>query len=285
MTTRKGKSRERLSRRKIAWAIGVAAGLALPGAIGLACHRQALARWQQERDRAVQIREQASSEASRTQKKKAAEWRAAWSRAAVARQPHYELLATLARATPPSIVLRELRCEGDGFRLEGRVCEKANRPDSPLIQFCQDLAPRSAPWRWPGAPETAATDFAWQGVFQTEAAAPPTEADAAQWEARAALVRDSLPTEKDFEAAAEDWNRHWTVVAQPGAEFPDLEVRHYALAYPHPTLRAWSDIVQTVRELCAEPGVTLDGLVLAAAPDGGDAFTQARITLTARLRR
>jgi hypothetical protein len=75
------------------------------------------------------------------------------------------------------------------------------------------------------------------------------------------------------------------LLAQSTDRFPDLEVRHWALAYPHPTLGSWSDIVQTVRRLCAEPGVTIDSLVLAAAPDGSDAFTQAQITVTARLRR
>ncbi len=61
-------------------------------------------------------------------------------------------------------------------------------------------------------------------------------------------------------------------------------MRHYALAYAQPSLGAWSDIVQALRAMEAEPGVSVDSFVLAAAPDGSDAFTQAQLTLTARLR-
>jgi len=43
--------------------------------------------------------------------------------------------------------------------------------------------------------------------------------------------------------------------------------------------------VQTLQLLGAAPGVTVDSLALTAAPDGADAFTRARIGLTARLRR
>jgi hypothetical protein len=225
--------------------------------------------------------------------------RAAFDRVRVASQPHYELLMALAKATPPDIVLRELVCDGAGFRLRGRVFERAGRPDSPLIQFCRDLAPPGAPWRFPNAPDVDGAEFAWRGLFLTEDAGPgnaggpgassgPAGAepeDAARWEKITSAARSRLPSEREFDGETEELGRHWTVLARSSDRFPGLEVRHCALAYNQPTLGSWSDIANTVKAICAEPGVTLDGLDLAAAPDGGDAFNQAQIMLTARLRR
>ena len=81
-----------------------------------------------------------------------------------------------------------------------------------------------------------------------------------------------------------EWSGHWTVLTRSAEHFPDLEIRHYALACVDPTLGAWSEIVATIGRLCAQPGLSVDSLVLAAAPDGSDAFAQAQVTLTARLR-
>jgi hypothetical protein len=299
MTARKGKDRRRLTRRTIAWATGLVLALGLAGAVGFAFHRQALARWRREREREETAREQATSEAILAWQRQIADLRADWGRMGVPSQPHYELLLALARVTPANISLRELRCDGEGFLLRGHVYEKADRPDSPLIQFCRDLTPPENSWRFSGGPEVVEGDFAWRGTFQAMAGSPegdggskarPLPADAGpiaagQWKELVSSARARLPAERDFKREAEPWNRHWTVLAQSTDRFPDLEVRHWALAYPHPTLGSWSDIVQTVRSLCAEPGVTVDSLVLAAAPDGSDAFTQAQLTVTARLRR
>jgi len=98
------------------------------------------------------------------------------------------------------------------------------------------------------------------------------------------IARESLPAAPDFEAWLARECGNWTSLASATDRYPGLEVRHYALAYSHPTLRAWSDILQTARSLCARPGVSVDSFSLAAAPDGADAFVQAQITLTARLR-
>jgi hypothetical protein len=299
MTARKGKDQRRLPRRKIAWAAGLVLVLSLAGTLGFAFHRQALARWRREREREETARQQALSEANRALQRQIADLRAVWGRTAVPNQSNYDLLMALARATPANISLRELRCDGEGFLLRGHVYERTDRPDSPLIQFCRDLAPPEASWRFSGGPEVVEGDFAWRGTFQATAASPerdgasqapslPAEASniaAGQWREMVSSARARLPAEKDFKVEAEPWNPHWTVLAQSADRFPDLEVRHWALAYPHPTLGSWSDIVQTVRGLCAEPGVTVDSLVLAAAADGSDAFTQAQLTVTARLRR
>jgi hypothetical protein len=299
MTARKGKDPRRLIPRKIAWAAALLLTLCLASILAFGFHRQALARWRRERDREEMARRQASNDANLALQRQIADLRAAWGRASVPHQPHSELLLALAQATPANISLRELRCDGDGFLIRGHVYEKADRPDSPLIQFCRDLTPPETPWRFSGGPEVVEGDFAWRGTFQATAGSQerderskvfPIPADAGivaagQWGERVSGARARLPAEKDFKVEAEPWNRKWTVLIQSVDRLPDLEIRHWALAYPHPTLGSWSEVVQTVRGLCAEPGVTIDSLVLAAAPDGSDAFTQAQLTVTARLRR
>jgi hypothetical protein len=101
---------------------------------------------------------------------------------------------------------------------------------------------------------------------------------------RLSSTRALLPAAGPFEPWLERQSRNWTILASATDRYPSLEVRRYALAYNHPTLRAWPDILGTIKSLCAEPGLSLDTLSLAAAPDGSDSFVQAQITLTARLR-
>jgi hypothetical protein len=128
------------------------------------------------------------------------------------------------------------------------------------------------------APADAALERQWAAL---RAAAPqPIEPLAA----RASAARGRLPSAAGFDAEMREWGRNWTTLACSTDRYPDIEVRHYAIARGHPALAAWPDIVATVKILCAQPGLTLDSLSLAAAPEATDAFVQARITLTARLR-
>jgi hypothetical protein len=98
------------------------------------------------------------------------------------------------------------------------------------------------------------------------------------------MARAALPAAATFDDWLSRLSANWTVLASATERYPGLVVRRYALAYNHPTLRSWPDIVGTVKILCMEPGLTLDSLSLAAAPGGADAFVQAQLTLTARLR-
>jgi hypothetical protein len=287
-----------LHRRKVAWTFGLILGIGVPAAIGYVRHRQALQIGRLQQQSSDSARERESMEASLALQKRISDLRAAFGRAHAASQPHYLLLAALAKATPTKIALRELSCDGDGFRIRGHVYEKAGRPDDPLIPFCRDMAMAGAPWRFPGAPEVADGDFIWRGVFQPDSAALPGSAEpnppsaiavpepgnVAQWERAVSAARAQLPSRSDFDDGSQGWSRHWIVLAQSADRLPDVELRHYALAYDHPSLGSWSDIVETLRRLCAENGVTVDSLALAAAPDGSDAFAEAQITLTARLR-
>jgi hypothetical protein len=190
------------------------------------------------------------------------------------------LLAALARTTPAAIVLREVTCAGDNFVIRGHVHDGAAGPDNPLARFRRDLGPPDAPWRISDSASGSA-DFTWSGSFLRPAAAPVTTA---ALEAQLTTARAALLPAGDFDAWLRDWSRPWKILAHSAEPSPDLEVRHYALAYGEARLRAWSGFVHALQAAAAEPGVTVDSLVLTAAPDGADAFTQARITLTARLR-
>jgi hypothetical protein len=127
-------------------------------------------------------------------------------------------------------------------------------------------------------PEDAALQVQWSALRD---ATPET---LHKLEVTLSSTRALLPAAGPFDAWLKRQARNWTVLASATDRYPGLEVRRCALAYNHPTLGAWPDIVETIKALCSEPGLTLDAFSLAAAPDGSDAFVQAQITLTARLR-
>ncbi len=133
--------------------------------------------------------------------------------------------------------------------------------------------------RDPGiAPEDSALEAQWNALRD----AGPERLS--KIEERLSSTRAGLPAAELFDAWLARRSRNWTLLASATDRYPGLEIRRCALAYNHPSLGAWPDIVETIKSLCAEPGLTLDSLSLAAAPDGSDAFVQAQVTLTARLR-
>jgi hypothetical protein len=189
-----------------------------------------------------------------------------------------ELLAALARATPPAIVLREVTCREDSFVIRGHLEGAVESAGALLLHFRRELGPAEAPWQISEAPAGPA-EFTWSGTF-ARPAIPATEALGPTLAAARAALRPAAA----FDAWLQGWGPCWKVRAHSSEREPGLEVRHYALAYEPAPLGAWSDIVRTLQALAAEPGLSVDRLVLAAAPDGADAFTQAQLTLTARLR-
>jgi hypothetical protein len=187
------------------------------------------------------------------------------------------LLAALSRATPPAILLREVACQEENFTIRG-CARGTGTAAGDLFRFRRELCPPEAPWQVPEPPAGTA-EFTWRGAFARPADPAAGALDPAVAEARAALR--PAPA---FDAWLRGWSPRWRILAHSAEASPEVELRHYALAYAQPTLGAWSDIVQAVRAAEAEPGVSVDSLVLAAAPDGADAFAQAQLTLTARLR-
>jgi hypothetical protein len=137
---------------------------------------------------------------------------------------------------------------------------------------------RSRPPPPPESQEDAALRFKW-GVLRGA-----TSEALGRLDEQLSTARSALPAADSFDAWLAMQDRGWTTLASATDHYPGLEVRRLVLAYNHPTLRAWSDIVETAKALCAEPGLSVDSLSLSAAPDGSDAFVQAQITLTARLR-
>ncbi len=187
------------------------------------------------------------------------------------------LLAALARTTPPAILLREVACQEESFAIRGRAGDSGTAAGD-LFRFRRELCPPEAPWQVQ-EPPAATAEFTWHGSFSR-----PADPAAGALEADLAAARARLRPAAAFDAWLRGWSPHWGVLASSGEHSPEVELRHCALAYAQPSLGAWSDIVQAVRAMEAEPGVSVDSLVLAAAPDGADAFTQAQLTLTARLR-
>jgi hypothetical protein len=134
-----------------------------------------------------------------------------------------------------------------------------------------------------GPSAIAPGDAALQQEARTLADSTPEAA--ARLEARLATARLRLPPEGTFDAWIQGTCRNWTVEMRRDESGPGPGTRHYALAYNHPTLASWPDILETTRVLGAVPGLSLDTLVMAAGPEGAEAFQEVRITLTARLRR
>jgi hypothetical protein len=191
-----------------------------------------------------------------------------------------ELLAALARATPADIALREVACEEDGFTLRGHDYDAADGLEASLLRFRRDLCPATAPWQL-SDPGPAGADFTWHGSW-ARPGIPEGEPDAL--EAQLAAARAALRPAEACDAWMREWSGHWKILARSAEHWPELELRHYLLTYAQPRLRAWSDIVKTLQLLGAQPGLTVDHLILAGAPEGTDAFSRAEISLTARLR-
>jgi hypothetical protein len=188
-----------------------------------------------------------------------------------------ELLAALARATPPDILLREVTCREDEFILRGRVEAADEAVGNLLLRFHRELCPPGAPWQIP-EPASGPADFAWHGLF----ARPSPEAG--DLEPALAAARAALRPPAAFEAWLRRWSSRWRILALSSERGPGVELRHCALACAPAPLGAWSEIVQTLQAIDAQPGLSVDSLILVAAPEGADAFLQAQLTLTARLR-
>jgi hypothetical protein len=78
--------------------------------------------------------------------------------------------------------------------------------------------------------------------------------------------------------------RGWTASEPATDRRNGYELRHYSLRRANPRLGDWPEIVASVRILCDEPGLTIDRLLLTAAPDGAAVFIRAELGLTVRLR-
>ena len=197
-----------------------------------------------------------------------------------------DLLAALATATPPAITLSQVTCEEGQFSIRGRVYDGSGSSEDALARFRAALCAGDARWRVADPSESAGprdrrSDFSWQGSLLPD---PPPAGDPAALESRLTAARSRLPDPESFGRWIAEWSPRWKIVAGSAGVADGLAIRRRTLAYDHPGLGSWSDIVDTIRKVCRQPGVSVDSLVLTAAPDGADRFAEARISLTARLR-
>jgi hypothetical protein len=193
-----------------------------------------------------------------------------------------DLLAALARATPPEVTLQAATCAGDRFELRGRVHESGAAAAALLQRYRRELAGDGAGWVLapvePGG--GAPANFTWDGRFLRPEPPPLTLPG---WEDRLAAAQAAEPTVTTFEAWLAAWGGRWVPTGGSEEIWPDLVLRHYAFASADRRLGAWSAIVAALQAASRQPGVTVDSVAL-AVPETGERFTQADVTLTARLR-
>jgi hypothetical protein len=120
-----------------------------------------------------------------------------------------------------------------------------------------------------------------QALAQLNAATPEEEARLAS---RLAKASSGLPLASDFDAWLKGWSGSWTEESRSSEWAEPVERRSYVIAHNDRDLRAWADILASLKALCAEPGVTVDRLDLVLALDG-DHFAMAQVAFTARVRR
>jgi len=119
-----------------------------------------------------------------------------------------------------------------------------------------------------------------QELSQLTAATP----EAARLERRLGAATAALPSATDFDSWLKGWSSGWTQESQSAESAEGIERRRYVIAHNDRELQAWPDILAGVKSLCAEPGVTVDGVELVLTPDS-TRFAVAQVTFSVRLRR
>jgi hypothetical protein len=118
-------------------------------------------------------------------------------------------------------------------------------------------------------------------LAQLNAATPE---EAVRLERELTTISAALPLTNDFDMWMKGWSGGWTEESRSSEVADPVERRRYVIAHNDRDLRAWTDILASMKALCAEPGVTVDRLDLALTPDG-DHFAAAQVFFTARVRR
>jgi hypothetical protein len=210
-----------------------------------------------------------------------------------ARPAQGDFLLALASSVPKSAVLNEVSVDGGRITVTGRICDRSARSGDVAAKLCSDLAPPGVPWALrPDSTPPAGSDFILRGSFGPKSpvpdppAAPGDTPDAlARSEAGFAAACAQLPAAGAFEERLSSLCRGgWTAAGPTSDRRSGYELRHYSLRYANPRLGDWPEIVASIRGLCDEPALTIDRLVLTAAPDGAAAFSRAELGLTIRLK-
>jgi hypothetical protein len=205
-----------------------------------------------------------------------------------------DFLVALASSVPRSAVLNEVSIDGGRITVTGRICDRSARPGDVAARLCADLSPHGAPWALrPDSTPPSGSDFALRGSFgpkspvpEQPAASPGETPDAlARSEAAFAAACAHLPAAASFEERLSALRRGgWTAAGPTSDRRSGYELRHCSLRHANPRLADWPEIVASIRSLCDEPALTIDRLILTAAPDGSAVFSRAELGLTIRLK-
>ncbi len=280
----------RFSRRGVAVALGLAAlGAAAQGWLGT-CARE---RQRRESAEAVSRLDQARGKQAQDRERRSREERLASECAEASSPPqhHYELLEALARGAPTSLVVRRLAVRRSDFSITGKIVEGAPQSGGdPRTALRRELSAPGSPWALQGGPEAAPLpDFALYGRFEATGDIPgPAQGGgpAPGAEPRLAAALSVLPTAAAFDSETHPWGSRWTIRESSVQARSGWEIRKLTLAIDRPWPEDWPQIVETIRACCCQPGLAIERLTLASAPDGaGGGFTQVELALTLRLRR
>jgi hypothetical protein len=205
-----------------------------------------------------------------------------------------DFLPALAASVPKNAVLDELAVDGGKITISGRICDHSSRPGDVAARLCADLAPPGAAWALRPDPQPhGGSDFVLRGAYEPRpqspeqpAAAPGDKPEAlARSEAGFAEACARLPAAGSFENRLGDlMHGAWISAGLTAERRSSYELRHYSFRFANPRLGDWPEIVGSIRILCDEPALTIDRLILTAAPDGAAVFTRAELALTVRLR-
>ena len=239
----------------------------------------------------VHVRAEAGRRETRTERIRALASAAADLKTARASQGDF--LLALASSISRSSVLSEVAVDDGRITLCGRVCDHSLRCGEVAAKLCADLAPPGVPWALrPDPLPSGGSDFFLRGSFDPRPAAqePSTAAEdtpdaLARSEEGFAAACARLSAAGSFEERLGALCRRGWTASEPATDRRNgYELRHYSLRRANPRLGDWPEIVASVRILCDEPGLTIDRLLLTAAPDGAAVFIRAELGLTVRLR-
>ena len=205
-----------------------------------------------------------------------------------------DFLPALAASFPRSAVLGEIAMSDGQITLLGRICDRSVRTADAAARLCSDLAPSGAQWTLRSDPlPSGGFDFVLRGSVERRPKSAE-EKPAASGDTPQALERNEtgfaqacsrLPTDASFQQMLAALSRRGWIAAAPAVDRRNgYELRHYLLRLANPRLDAWPEIVASIRLICDQPGLTIERLLLTAAPDGAAVFIRAELGLTIRLK-
>jgi hypothetical protein len=197
--------------------------------------------------------------------------------------PHYrydDLLLALSNL-PDELVVEEVSCLHADWTIAGRLVGVRSTDADALVGSRHQFLSGKPSWSLTDQTLAPSGTYRWKGILKKDE--PTTPSDPSEVNGFLASVRANLPTGTDIDRLVASLPGMWHVAFLVESD-PEGILRHYTLEWRHPTLRAWSSIVESVQVLASHKEVTLDEVHLQSAPGGADAFIQAMVGMSARTR-